>query len=187
MPWYELTKVLHYIGFITLIGFFIVYTRVRITFASAKTTREAHQLVAVLDASRGMLPAGSAILLLSGIIMTGMRWRSPYAFPIGGIVTLLVITPVAMSFLKKQIATMRAALGAGDAGLSDAMRAAINTPRQWGMMMACNLAVAGTLLIMTLKPGWMFVTGVLVVFPIFGYFLGASMAERASKRSLPKA
>jgi len=187
MAWYELTKVLHFLGLFSFIGFFIVLTRVGIALRAARTTREVRTLATMLEGVRPMLPSGAAMLLVSGIIMTGMRWRAPYAFAIGGLTTLLVITPIAMIAFKRLIATIRAAVGEHDAGLNDAMRAAINTPSQWGTMFACNTAAVGVLLSMTIKPPWPWVTGFIVVLATIGWFAGSSVARKAAKPSAPSA
>ena len=179
MPWYELTKVLHFLGLISFIGFFIILTRVGIALRAAKTTREVRTLATMLDGARPMLPSGSALLLVSGVIMTGMRWRAPYAFAIGGLATLLVITPIAMIGIKRLLATIRAAIGEHDVGLNDAMRAAINTPSQWGAVLACNTAAVGVFLSMTIKPPWPWVTGFIVVLATIGWFAGSRVARTA--------
>src|SRR5436190_12469798 len=89
MPWYELTKVLHFLGLFSFVGFFIAHTRISIALRSAKTTREVRTFATMIESARVMLPSGAAMLLVSGIIMTGMRWRGPYAFATAGLVTIL--------------------------------------------------------------------------------------------------
>ena len=184
MPWYELTKVLHFLGLFAFVGFFITHTRISIALRAAKTTREVRTFATMIDSARPMLPSGAAMLLISGIIMTGMRWRQAYPFAIAGLATILVITPIAMSMVKKQVATIRGAVGETDAMISDAMRATINAPKQWGSIMACNTAAVAVMLSMVIKPSWPWVAGLLVVLPTIGFMAASGVARKAGAPAL---
>ena len=44
-----------------------------------------------LNVTRGMLNGGAAMMLASGLVMTGMRWRGAVPFTAVGLVALLLI------------------------------------------------------------------------------------------------
>src|SRR3954468_10007383 len=78
MPWYELVKVVHFLGFTALIGFFIIYSRAGPKLRAATDVKEVRTWLGLLAVAQPMVPGGAGMLTVSGLIMAWMRWRGPY-------------------------------------------------------------------------------------------------------------
>ncbi|MBA2672306.1 hypothetical protein [Ramlibacter sp.] len=154
MGWYEIAKVVHFIGLIPLFGFFVVYARAGIQLRAATTRAEARTWLGLLEATRGMLLGGAGMLLLSGGAMAALRWRGVYPFIVIGLVTLLAIWLIWVVVGARHLRAMRAAVGDGDDALGAEPVRTILAPTRWGMMGALNGASLAVLFVMTTKIDW---------------------------------
>ncbi|MFL5620757.1 MAG: hypothetical protein ACJ79A_20445 [Gemmatimonadaceae bacterium] len=162
MGWYELSKVLHFLGLIALFGFFVVWSRAGGKLRAAATASEARTWLALLDMTRPILPGGAVMLGVSGMAMAALRWRGPYPFMVIGLVALITIWVVWALVGARHLRAMRAAVGESDGPLPAAATRQILDPRPWGVLGLLNGAALGVLFVMTTKLGWLAAVAVVV-------------------------
>jgi hypothetical protein len=178
MKWYELVKVIHYMGLIPMTAAMIFYPRLGERIRSATTLAEARRWLALLELTPGMFFGGSTMLLLSGLGMIWMRWRVMYAFYVIGLVVLVVIMLGFGSVQVRHLKEMRARIGEGEGPISDDVARLIRKPGPWSMILAMNFAAIGVLFEMTLKLGWMGGIALVVAGAAIGSAVGASTARK---------
>ena len=178
MPWYELTKVVHYLGLIALVGFFIIYSRVGPRLRAATDMKEVRVLLGLLDLARPMMPGGAVMLLLSGLAMVAMRWKGPYPFVTVGFIALIVIWTGVAIVGGRHLRAMHSAAGTSEGAVPAELARVILDPRPWATLFALNTTALGVLVVMTTKFGWAWAIGVVVVMAALGAFVGASMVKR---------
>jgi len=154
MGWYEIAKVIHFMGLIALFGFFVIYVRAGTRLRAATTLSEARTWLGLLEETRGMLPGAAVMFIASGLTMTALRWRGAYPFITVGLVTLLAIWTVWALVGARHLRAMRAAVGDAEGPMSAALSQVILDPARWGTMGALNGAALGVLFVMTTKLGW---------------------------------
>lgn len=154
MDWYQLVKIVHFMGLIALFGFFILYTRAGGRVRAAVTTGEARPWLELLEVARPMLPSGIVMLAVSGALMGWFRWRGAYPFMAVGVVTALAIWLAWAGVGARHLRAMRAELGDADGTMAPPAAGVLRDPTRWGVMGAINGAALGVLVVMTLKLGW---------------------------------
>lgn len=154
MGWYEIAKVVHFMGLIALFGFFVIYVRAGRRLRAATTLSEARIWLGLLEETRGMLPGAAVMFIVSGLTMAALRWRGAYPFITVGLVTLLTIWTVWALVGARHLRSMRAAAGDADGPISPALARLILDPVRWGTTAALNGAALGVLFVMTTKLGW---------------------------------
>jgi hypothetical protein len=184
MPWYELTKILHYLGLIALFGFFVIYSRAAPRVRAATTINDLRPWLGLLEAAQPMFPGGAAILLVSGLIMTALRWRGPYPFIAVGLVTLVLIGIASAFTARRHLRLIRAGVPANDGPVSDQLSAIILNPRPWAIQLAGNGAALGVLFVMTLKRGWAGSIAIVVIAALIAGVAGSSIVRRERDRRL---
>jgi hypothetical protein len=153
MRWYELAKIVHFMGLVALFGFFMINVRSGMQLRAATQLSDVRTWLGVLQGARGMLHGGSGMLLISGIVMIALRWRGQYPFATIGMVALLLIW--ALSVVGgRHLRAIQAAIPNGNGSIPDGLRAIILAPGPWAVTAAMNGAALGVLLVMTWKPGW---------------------------------
>ncbi|MGH7651108.1 MAG: hypothetical protein ACREMS_04630 [Gemmatimonadaceae bacterium] len=182
MGWYELALVVHFLGLITIGGFFVVYSHAGPGLRKATDMAEIRVFLRILDAAKPMMPAAAVLLILSGFVMASMRWRGPYPFVTVGLVALVIIWILAAVVGGRHRRAMLAAAGTATGPVPVELSRVILNPRPWSTMFALNLAAIGVLFVMTTKIGWVAAISVVVVLAIVGALLGARLAGRDRKR-----
>ena len=177
MRWYELTKIVHFIGLIALFGFFMINLRAGMQLRAATQLADVRTWLGVLQGSRGMLHGGSGLLLISGIVMIAIRWRGPFPFTTVGMFTLLLMWSLSVVG-GRHVRSIRAAIPSGNGSIPDGLRAIILAPRPWAVMAAINGAAAGVLLIMTWKPGWVGAAATILLTSAAGAVIGNASIRR---------
>lgn len=162
MGWYELAKVLHFLGLIALFGFFVLWSRAGGRLRAAGTATEARSWLALLDMSRPMLPSAAVMLAVSGLAMAALRWRGSYPFLAVGLVAVLAIWLVWALVGARHLRAMRSAVGDGDGPLPATAARLILDPARWGALGVLNGAALGVLFVMTTKLGWIAAVAVVV-------------------------
>jgi hypothetical protein len=178
MPWYELTKVVHFMGFIALFGFFVLYARFGPRLRSARTLDEVRTWLGVLEAARGMFHGGAAMFLLSGIVMAALRWRGPYPFVAVGMATLIVMWVLWAAIGSRHLRMMRAAVGTGAGAVPVELSRTILDPARWAVLTGMNGAALAVLVIMTTKPGLAWAVGLVLAAAAIGAVAGGVMIRR---------
>jgi len=183
MGWYEIAKLVHFMALIALFGFFVIYARAGGALRGAKTLSEARTWLGMLEATRGMLPGGAVMFLLSGITMAALRWRGPYPFITVGMVTLLVIW-ITWAFVgSRHLRAIRAAVGDSDGAISPTLARVILDPARWGAIGALNGAALGVLVVMTLKLDWLWsVVAVVLLATLVGTIFTANTRRQRDRR-----
>lgn len=154
MDWYQLVKIVHFMGLIALFGFFILYARAGGRVRAAVTTREALPWLELLEVARPMLPSGIVMLAVSGALMGWLRWRGAYPFMAVGLVTALAIWLAWAGVGARHLRAIRAVLGDAEGTIAPRAADVLRDPARWGVMGAINGAALGALVVMTLKLGW---------------------------------
>jgi hypothetical protein len=178
VPWYELVKVVHFMGLIALIGFFIIYSRAGPRLRAATDMKEVRFWLGLLDLARPMMPGGAAMLLVTGLAMMAMRWRGSYPFATVGFVALIVIWAGVAIVGGRHLRAMHAAAGTTDGAVPPELARVILDPRPWTTLFALNTTALGVLIVMTTKLDWPWAVGVVGVLGALGGFAGSSMVKR---------
>jgi hypothetical protein len=178
MGWYEIAKVVHFMGLIALFGFFVIYARAGERLRAATTLAEARTWLGMLEATRGMLPGGAVMFIVSGVTMAALRWRGSYPFIVVGMVTLLAIWVAWALVGARHLRAMRIAVGEADGAVKPAIAQVILDPARWGTVGALNGASLGVLFVMTTKLGWVAAIAVVVLVAALVGGIFMSMAHR---------
>lgn len=156
MEWYEIAKVVHFLGLIALFGFFVLQSRVGGKLRAAGSVAEVREWLGLLEATRGTLPGAGVMFIASGLAMAGMRWRGNYPFVTVGLVTLLLIWIVGAIVSGRHLRAMRGAVSRAAEGVVPVEVAhVILDPARWGTIATLNGAALGVLFVMTTKIGWL--------------------------------
>jgi small-conductance mechanosensitive channel len=178
MPWYELVKVVHFMGLIALFGSFVIYPRAGPRLRAATTMNEVRSWLGMLELTRGMFHGGAGMMLLSGVAMTAMRWRTPTPFVAVGMITLLVMWIVFAVIPNRHLRAIRAAVDDRTGPVpADVSRTILNA-RPWVTMFALNIVTLGVLFEMTLKLGWVGAVSLVVGAAILGAVIGVTVMRR---------
>jgi hypothetical protein len=181
MPWYELAKILHFMGLVSMAGYSVFYARIGPRLRGATTVGDARTWLGLLRVARGMFHGGAGMLLVSGIVMVAMRWRGSFPFATIGMITLLVMW-LAGTVAGRHLRAINSVLPTTDGPVSPALRAILLRPGPWTVGFATNLATLGVLFVMTLKPGWGVATGIVAAMAAIGAAIGRAAAQREGSR-----
>jgi hypothetical protein len=177
MRWYELAKIVHFMGLVALFGFFMINLRSGMQLRAATQLNDVRTWLGVLQGARGMLHGGSGLLLISGVVMIALRWRGPFPFATIGMLTLLAIW--ALSVVGgRHLRAMHAAVPSGNGPIPDGLRAIIFAPRPWAVTAAMNGAAAGVLFVMTWKPEWIGAAATVLLTSAAGAMIGNASIRR---------
>jgi len=177
MRWYELAKIVHFMGLVALFGFFIINMRFSTQLRAASQLSDVRTWLGVLQGARGALHGGSGLLLISGIVMIALRWRGSFPFAAIGMVTLLLIW--ALSVIGgRHLRSIRAVLPSNNGPIPENLRAMILAPRPWAVTAAMNGAAAGVLAVMTWKPGWTGAAATVLLTSAAGAMVGNASIRR---------
>jgi hypothetical protein len=182
MGWYEIAKVLHFLGLIALFGFFVLWSRAGGKLRAAVTASEARTWLGLLDLTRPMLPSAAVMLAVSGMAMAALRWRSPQPFIVIGLVAVILFWVVWALVGARHLRAMRTAVGDSDGPLPAAAARQILDPTTWGVMGLLNGAALGVLFVMTTKLGWLAAVAVVVALAalVSGVFTASVRRQRAA-------
>jgi len=170
---YEITKVVHFLGLISLVGFFIVYQRIVPGIRASQDMSQVRTWIGLLSNIRPMLPSGAIMMLASGLVMTSMRWRTQaYPFATIGLVVILMIAIGGSIAVARQLRALEAAATAPTGPVSDAVSRAAWHGGTWTFMLTVNFAAIGVLVLMTTKVGWIPAITIVMVLAAVGAFIG---------------
>lgn len=183
MPWYELAKVLHFLGLIALFGYFVIYSRAGPRLRKATDMAEVKVWLGLLDMARPMIPGAAVMLIVSGVVMGMMRWKAPYPFTIVGLVSIITIWIVATIVGGRHLKAMHAAADGRTGPVPADVSHVIVSPKPWATLFGLNTAALGVLFVMTTKVGWVPAISVVVGLAIVGALIGARLAGGNADRS----
>jgi hypothetical protein len=177
MRWYEVAKIVHFMGLAALFGFFMINLRFGAQLREATQLSDVRTWLGVLQKARGALHGGSGLLLISGVVMIGLRWRGRFPFATVGMVTLLAIW--ALSIVGgRHLRSINDAIPSGNGPIPDTLRAVILSPRPWAVTAAMNGAAAGVLFVMTWKPEWVGAVATVLLTSAAGAMIGNASIRR---------
>lgn len=177
MPWYELVKIVHFLGLIALFGFFVLYSRAGPQLRKAKDMAEVHVWLRLLDLAKPMLPGAGVMMIASGVVMGMMRWQAPYPFTIIGLVTLITVWSVGARVAGRHLRAMHAAAVAESGPVSPELSRVILDPKPWSTLLSLNAAALGVLFVMTTKVGWIPAISIVAGLAILGAIVGRRVVE----------
>ena len=183
MPWYELVKVVHFLGLIALFGFFVIYSRAGPELRKANDLAEVRVWLRLLDLARPMMAGAGVMLIASGVTMGMMRWQAPYPFTVIGLVTIATIWTMAARVGGRHRRAMHAAAGTESGPVTPELSRIILDPKPWATLFALNTAALGVLVVMTTKVGWVPATSIVVGLAVLGWLVGGRMVKGAGRRT----
>ncbi|HKO47175.1 MAG TPA: hypothetical protein VJV79_05600 [Polyangiaceae bacterium] len=175
MPWYELAKVVHFLGLIALFGFFVIYSRAGPRLRKAKDLAEVRVWLGLLDLAKPMMPGAGVMLIASGVTMGMLRWKGPYPFMMVGLITIAIIWTLAARIGGRHLGAMHAAAVAESGPVPPELSRIILDPKPWATLFALNTAALGVLIVMTTKLGWVGAVSVVLGLAILGALIGSRM------------
>ena len=178
MPWYQLVKGIHFMGLVPLAGVFVMYLRVGPRLRGATTLHDVRSWLGLLELARPMFHAGSAMMLLSGVVMAGIQWRGPHPFIALGLITILAMWITFAFTASRHLRAIRARVGTGEGAIAPALTEVIRTPFPWIVMFAINFAAVALIFLMTLKLGWAGSIALVLVLVALGVVAGLSATRR---------
>src|SRR5262245_43837160 len=187
MPWYQLVKIVHYLGLIALMGAFTIYPRAGARLRASQTFDDARGWLSMLERPRGMFHGGSAMSLLSGMAMAGIGWRGPYPFITIGMVTLLAMWIIYGLTVGRHLRAVSAALDSRTGPMTAEASRAIHEPGPWTAMFALNIATLGVLLEMVLRLEWIGGAALVVGGALLGTLIGSRVVRAERKADVARA
>ena len=178
MQLYDIAVFVHVLGVIALFGGFIIHHRAGARLRAASTVEEASPWFALIDATKEMFPGGLLMLLVSGIYMTYVRWRSMPPFIVVGLVAWVVIMICGAVFAARQSRSIKAALAGTSGSLTESQRVVIHDRMPWLVVAVLNGMALGLVFLMSTKPSLLVSLVSLVVPALAGVFVGASVLKR---------
>ncbi len=178
---YAVAMVVHILGVVALMGAFILLNQVGPRLRRAARHEEARPWAELLLVVRAMMPAGAAMLLLSGGYLASRLGARPPAWVVVAAVDVLLIGAVALGIVGPWLGAAHRAVAAGDGALGTDARRAIARPAVPPAVAAANGMALGTLWLMTARPGpaqSLLVVGTLAT---AGALIGLRQARRARR------
>jgi hypothetical protein len=143
----------------------------------AATLADVRTWLGVLMAARGMFDGGVGLLLLSGVALTGLRWRGTFPFVAIGM-TALILMWISSVFVRRHLRRIHTAIPTGEGPAPTELREVISRPLAWALVFAMNGAALGILTIMTVKPGWLGAASTVLIAAAVGGGAGAAAVRR---------
>ena len=184
MRWYELARIVHFMGLIALFGSLMINMRAGAQLRAATQLDDARAWLGALLGARIMLHGGSGLLLISGIMMIALRWRGSFPFATIGMATLLLMWLLSVVG-GRHLRSIQAATKGGHGPIPEGLRTIILAPRPWAVMAAINGAGAGVLFVMTWKPGWPGAIATILLASLAGALIANTSMRR--QRGAPEA
>jgi len=176
MDWYQLVKLVHFMGLIALFGFFVLASRGGARLRAATTRNEARPWLSLLEMARPMLPSGVVMLVISGALLAWFRWRGAYPFMVVGLACALLIWAVWAFVGARHLRAISIAMGDEEGPITGALAKLVRDPARWAAWGSMNGAALGVLAVMTLKLGWLgSIAVVLLVTAIVGTAFGVTV------------
>ena len=169
----------HILGVIAIFAGFSMQQRAGARLRGSTRYEEARPWAEVLMMTRSMVPAGAAMVLVTGLYLTTKFGRRPPVWVPAAMLAALFIGIVALTIVNRGFARIAKAVSAGSGPLSGDGSAHIASAGTWSALASANGAALGTLWLMTMKPG-VTETLVAVLLPIvIGAIAGKQVGRRA--------
>lgn len=178
---YNVALFVHFLGLITLFAALAIQQRAAARIRQAITAEHVTLWIELLRMANPMFPAGSAMLLLSGLFMTFQSWTPTTAW-----VVVAFFGQICFGLLGglngRRIGAIAVAVGeeTGTAITSAAARL-IGDPTPWTVLSTVNGGAIGIVWLMINKPGWTGSIAIMLGFALAGGIVGYVMSRpRAS-------
>jgi hypothetical protein len=179
--WHAIFMTVHVLGLIAVFAGFSIQHRAGARLRQAVRSDGARPWSEQLEATRPMVPSGTAMLLVSGVFLSApMRFHLP-PWVVVSIASVILIGLAGRTF-GRRFAAMERAVPAEDGPLSHAAMQTIHNPVTWALHAAANGAALATIWLMTAKPGWVQSILLVVAAVATGAIVGARTAVRSDRR-----
>ncbi len=153
MDGYRWAMIAHVIGTGTLFGGLAGTLGAMVGMWRATTVGQLRRRAAVAGRLEKLLPAGAALLLLSGLYLTVAAWGWRTAWVNVSLAALLAATPLVPAGIAPRLATIRVAAHAAEDGPVPAgLRALARAPALWTSALALAAVSCGILYLMAARP-----------------------------------
>ena len=183
MRLYAITMFIHILGVIALFGGFAMMQRFGAQLRRASTTGEARRWTELFGFTRGMLPGGAVMLLVTGAYLSfRLTGGIPDPWVMVAATTVLLIAIVVIAVVFPAITEIVKTLPDRDEPLSPEAARRIGSGRLWGALAGANGAALGTLWLMTARPSLQESLIAVLLPAIIGAIIGTRLGARASHR-----
>ena len=179
---YNIALFVHFAGLIALFSAFAIFVRGGIRLRAAQTIEQLQVAVDVLGSTRRMFPAGWILLLLSGLAMAFLRWRSPQPFIVVGLISLLALPVFGARIAGRHLQAIAAASRDVRGPIPESLARLLTKPHPWTIMTSLNAALFGVVFVMTTKPTWVIAIGVVLAATVLGALISNRLIRGESGR-----
>jgi len=179
MTAYDFALFVHMLGLVTMFGGFAVHARAGARLRKSTNLAQARSWLELLESSARMFPAGTLLLLVSGLYMTFSRWKAMPPWIVAAMSGLLIIWFTGAAVAGRHLRTLRAAADGSNGTVSQELSTSIANPFPWIVLASLNGLAIGIVFVMSLKPGWLVSFGVEVLAAAIGALVGSRTAHRA--------
>jgi hypothetical protein len=180
MTAYDFALFLHMAGLISMFGGFAIHVRAGARLRAATGLPEARSWLELLESSAKMFPAGTMLLLFSGLYMTFSRWTATRAWIVAAFTGLLTIWIIGSNVAGRHLRTLRAAVDGSRGTISVELSARIADPLPWTVLTSLNGLAFGIVFVMSMKPGWVIAFGAEAAAAAVGALIGSKALRRRS-------
>ena len=180
MTAYDFALFIHMAGLISMFGGFAIHVRAGARLRAATDLAQARSWLELLESSAKMFPAGTMLLLFSGLYMTFSRWTATKPWIVAALTGLLTIWIVGATVAGRQLRALRSAMDQSRGSMSAELAARIADPMPWTVLISLNGLAFGIVFVMSLKPGWSIAFGAEAAAAAVGALIGAKALRRRS-------
>jgi hypothetical protein len=176
---YSLALFIHLLGAVTLFAGIALLQRAGAALRRSSNLDHLRLWFGLAQTTRGMFPASTALLLASGLYMTGSAWTFTTPWVVVAIATLISMVVVGAGVVGRRFATLgRQAVAAGTGPVPQEISVQLARPGQWMTLSALNGAGIGVLWLMAAKPGWLAALSVIVGLAALGAAAGFAATRK---------
>ena len=180
MTAYDLALFIHMAGLISMFGGFAIHVRAGARLRAATDLAQARSWLELLESSAKMFPAGTMLLLFSGLYMTSSRWTATKPWIVAALTGLLTIWMVGANVAGRHLRAVRVAMDQSRGSISAELSARIADPMPWTVLISLNGLAFGIVFVMSLKPGWAIAFGAEAAAAAVGALIGSKALRRRS-------
>lgn len=181
MTAYDFALFIHMAGLISMFGGFVIHVRAGARLRASTDLAQARSWLELLESSATMFPAGTMLLLFSGLYMTFSRWTATQPWIVAAFTGLLTIWLVGSRVAGRHLQTLRTAADQSRGSISRELAASIATPLPWTILTSLNGLAMGIVFVMSLKPGWILAFSAEAAAAAAGALIGSRSVQRSAR------
>lgn len=181
MRLYQILVFVHVLGLIALFLGLGIHLRSGVKLSGSRTIVEVQTWLSVLRSTGRMVHGGLAMLLVSGVAMTGIAWRRPGPWVSVSLVGLLVIWILVIAGARgiRAVTLALSEASTTDGPAPEAVRRLIAKPGSWSAVGAANGFALAIVWLMTNRPGWTESLGITISLGFAGALVGRRVGRWA--------